>query len=75
MLKTKAQNTGKDESDNKRRRDVAQILCECGNLSMTKKEKWKKKTFTNYFRQGFLLVEDNVMSKITFAKRWKIIFV
>ena len=75
MLKTKAQNTGKDESHNKQRRAVAQILCEYGNLSLTKKEKWKKKTFTNYFRQGFLLVEDNVMSKITFAKRWKIIFV
>ena len=39
---------------------------------MTKKEKWKKKTFTNYFRQGFLLVEDNVMSKITFPKCRKI---
>ena len=53
MLKTKAQNTGKDESHNKRRRDVAQILCEYGNLSLTKKESGKRKHSQIILGKGF----------------------
>ena len=49
MLKTKAQITGKDESHNKRRRAVAQILCEDGNLSLTKKGKVEKENIHKLF--------------------------
>jgi len=47
MLKTKAQNTGKDESHNKQRRAVAQILCEYGNLN--KKGKVEKENIHKLF--------------------------